>query len=39
MADEVISETRAGELLGRPVKTFLSEEAVDSGPSMKNYFA
>jgi len=31
MADEVISETRAGELLGRPVKTFLSEEAVQHG--------
>jgi Zn-dependent peptidase ImmA (M78 family) len=31
MADEVISETRAGELLGRPVKTFLSEESVRHG--------
>jgi hypothetical protein len=31
MADEVISETRAGELLGRPVKPFLSEESVQHG--------
>ena len=31
MTDEVISETRAGELLGRSVKTFLSEEAAQHG--------
>jgi Zn-dependent peptidase ImmA (M78 family)/DNA-binding XRE family transcriptional regulator len=31
MADDIISETRAGELLGRPVKTFLSEEAALHG--------
>jgi Zn-dependent peptidase ImmA (M78 family)/DNA-binding XRE family transcriptional regulator len=31
MADEIISESRAGELLGRSVRDFLSEEAVTHG--------